>query len=160
MPANCDAQLWSIIDSESTDDEYQDEIDECDFESEDEDIILVDSDVNGDVKYVPDISQKSDILPDDRSGHCYGSGGEEFIVMSVQQRDHIRNGHSYYPWRSANELWISNLIYAEARMSGIAADKLLKGFRDGRMKIADFNINTTKQMHNLMEKADYVLVCI
>ena len=45
-------------------------------------------------------------------------------------------------------------------MSGIAADKLLKGFRDGRMKIVDFNINTTKQMHNLMEKADYVLVCI
>ena len=160
MPANSDAQLWSIIDSESTDDEYQDEIDECDFESEDEDIILVDSDVNEDVKYIPDIFQESDILPDDRGGHCYGSGGEESIVMSIQQRDHIRNSHPYYPWRSANELWISNLIYAEARMSGIAADKLLKGFRDGRMKIADFNINTTKQMHNLMEKADYVLVRI
>ena len=80
--------------------------------------------------------------------------------MNVQQRDHIRNGHPYYPWRSANELWISNLIYVEARMSGIAADKLLKSFCDSRMKIADFNINTTKQMHNLMEKADYVLVRI
>jgi len=160
VPAISDAQLWSIIDSESTDDEYQNEIDKCDFESKDEDIILVDLDVNGDVKYIPDISQESDILPDDRGGHCYGSGGEEFIVMSVQQRDHIRNSHPYYPWRSANELWFSNLIFVEAYIFRIAADKLLKSFCDGRMKIADFNINTTKQMHNLMEKADYVLVCI
>lgn len=112
------------------------------------------------IEYVPNIFQKREILLDNHGGHCYGSGGEESIVISIQQRDHKTNGHPYYPWRSANELWISNLIYAEAHMSGKVADKLLKSIHNDRMKIADFNINTMKQMYDIMDNADYILVCI
>jgi hypothetical protein len=143
------------VDSDSTDEDSS-------FQDSD-DLLSVDSDNTDDTislrENIPDLSA-GDILLNDCGGHKYGSGGEESIAICTQRRQHMENGHPFYPWKNENELWISSLIYTEMKVSEAAANKLLKGVSDGKLKIDGVRIDTMKQIHSILDAAEYVPVCI
>jgi hypothetical protein len=135
-----------------------DDDDDDGIEDNDDDKLSINS---GDDASTLDISLESDdIFLNNHGGHIYGSGGEESRAIHTQQRRHMESGHPFYPWKNENELWISNLIYAEMQLSEAAADKLLKGVRDGKLKIEGVPIDSMRQIHKIIDMADYIPVCI
>ena len=152
--------------SEYQGEESIDDDEESNFEDSD-DLISVNSDNTDDT--INDIESvnsdntddtiESKIISNDRGGHIYGSG-EESTTMRIQRKHHMKDGHPFYPWSSNNELWISNLIYRDIQMSEATANKFLKSFSDGILKIEDVNINSMKQIYHILDTAEYVPVCI
>jgi|tagenome__1003787_1003787.scaffolds.fasta_scaffold20524167_1 hypothetical protein len=143
---------------DSEDDSDSDSKGDSEDDSESEDNITL---VASDSLDTPDTAHENgEFHSDVRGGHRYGSKGQQSPSLYTQQAHHAKHGNPYYPWKNEKELWISNLIYAEARMSITVADKFLKGISDGNMKIEGMNINSAKSMYSVLDQADYVPVCI
>ena len=112
-----------------------------------------------------DLSQaliyEDEVLEDHHGGHIYENHlGDECPAMSIQHNDHRGEGHPYLPWprSNANQIWVTNLIYIQARMTMKSANILLRGLEEVQARIDGVNFVTAKKMFHLLDNANYVLV--
>ena len=89
----------------------------------------------------------------------YDTPGQEFHGLKIQKEDHRRLGHPYHPWSSENELWLSNFIFFKAKMSVGVADVMMRGIRDGRLRIDGLAATRAHKMLSIIDNgAKYVPV--
>ena len=84
--------------------------------------------------------------------------GDECQAMLCQCGDHKDEGHPYLPWSNVNQIWVTNLIYTQARISIMSTNILLQGLKEGKARIESVNFYTAKKMFSLLDNADYVPV--
>ena len=116
--------------------------------------------LNIDAEVIPQAQLYEDeVLEDHRGGHVYQNHhGKECPAMSIQHNDHRDKGHPYLPWSNANQIWVTNLIYIQARMTMKSTNTLLQGLEDGKARIEGVNFGTAKTMLSLLDNANYVPV--
>ena len=102
---------------------------------------------------------QNEVLEDRRGGHTFQNHlGEECPAMLIQHSDHRDKGHPYLPWSNANQVWVTNLVYIQIRMTMKSANTLLQGLEEGKAWIDGINFGTAKKILGLLDHANYVLV--
>ena len=122
---------------------------------------LTDECLDNDSEELPQVlTYKDDVLQDCHGGRTYQSQlGNECQAMLYQRGNHKDEGHPYLPWSNTNQIWVTNLIYTQGRMSMISTNMLLQGLKKGKARIESVNFYTAKKMFSLLDNADYVPVC-
>ena len=103
----------------------------CTFNDDDSDC----ESVSGDVSFTQDTDLDDDFLEHDHGGQIYNIEVEACPALHIQEKHHRDKGHPYHPWETANEVGITNLVYAQAHMTMAATNKLLGSFKNGVMKM-------------------------
>lgn len=85
------------------------------------------------------------------AGYIYDAPGQESHSWKVQEQDHRRLGHPYYPWSSENELWLSNFIFFKAKMTIGVADTMIGGIRDGRLRMDGLATTRARKMLSIID---------
>jgi len=101
--------------------EYQDNSDSNDDDSSCE--IVSDDDVSA----IQDADLDDDVLEHDHGGQIHNVEVEACPAIHVQEKHHRDVGHPYHPWKTANKVGITNLVYAQAHMTMDSTNKLLRG---------------------------------
>src|ERR1035438_7178788 len=114
---------------------------------------LTDVDMPYNPRELPGMWKIGNILLHPNARHMYDLEGQESHNLKVQKQDHQYHNHPYYPWTSANELWLSNFTFYKAKMLHKVADELL-----GKLKMDDIPVSSAHQMISTMESATYIHV--
>ena len=113
---------------------------------------------DGDITSIPDTGLDDDILVHDQGGQTYDLVVEDCPAMKMQVQHHHDQRHPYHPWNTVNEVWITNLMYTQARMTMTTVDKLLSRLKNGMMKMDGVDFYSSRVVHKILHEADYVLV--
>ena len=136
-------------------------VNDSDDSDSDTDIVISDLTVMDIHQKLPEMLELSDVLPHPNAGHICDTSGHASRGFEVQEQEHRRYGHPYYPWTCDNELWLSHFIFFKAKMTFGMADVMLRGIRDGRLKMDNLSITRAHQMLSKIDDgATYVPVCI
>ena len=115
--------------------------------------------VSGDVSFTQETDLDDDFIEHDHGGQIYDIEVEACPALQIQEKHHCDKGHPYHPWETANEVGITNLVYAQAHMMMAATNQLLGSFKNGIMKMDGLGFHSSRAMHKILGAADYVLVC-
>jgi hypothetical protein len=132
--------------------EYQDNSDSNDDDPSCE--IVSDDDISA----IQDADLDDDVLEHDHGGQIHNIKVEACPEIHVQEKHHCDVGHPYHPWKTAKEVGITNLVYAQAHMMMDSTNKLLQGFKNGLMKMEGLSFHSSRAMRKILDAADYVPV--
>jgi len=148
---------------------------EEDYLSEESNISLYDSEVNGDTSsdeettnsgeiddtHILNLIQLGEDLPHHQAGYIYQTQGTGSRIFEIQENLQMKHGHPFSPWANEDDFWLSYHIIVKARMSMSTSSDLLNSFKNGRISMrGSLSYHTNKKMLELIDKAEYITVTI
>lgn len=92
-----------------------------------------------------------DVIVHPDGGYIVESGSNPLICHDI-----FSENTKYYPWANEDELWLSNFIFSEAKMSSRVANSMLRLFTVGRLRMQQpIRFSNVHQMHKIMDSAKY-----
>lgn len=99
---------------------------------------------------------ESDVMEHPGAGYII-SGANAFDLNGYD----ISSNAKYYPWANADELWLTNFIFGQAKISSRIANTMLEMFAAGRIRMENpIRFSNVRQMYRIMDRATYSSVSL